>query len=206
MVTGTGQGGDAPDHDEDGDEDGEGAAPTDRSGRRKLRAPTAQSLERLALWHLGRFETTRARLEQVMQRRVERAARAGLVDRKAAAGWIAAILDRLVAGGSVDDGRFARLHVRRLREGGASRRRVVAWLAERGVAAETAAAALDEAEDGAGDAERAAADRFARRRRLGPYRDAEERAEHRERDLAAMGRAGFGYAVARAVIEGDAEA
>jgi regulatory protein len=49
----------------------------------------------------------------------------------------------------------------------------------------------------------AAALTFARRRRLGPYRSAANRVEHRERDLAALGRQGFPYEVARRVIEAD---
>ena len=48
------------------------------------------------------------------------------------------------------------------------------------------------------------------RRRLGPFRAAPERQERRERDLAALARAGFGYDVARRVIgaetPGDVEA
>ena len=55
-----------------------------------------------------------------------------------------------------------------------------------------------------------AAARYARRRRLGPFRAAPEREERRQRDLAALARAGFAYDVARRVIEaetpGDVEA
>jgi regulatory protein len=42
----------------------------------------------------------------------------------------------------------------------------------------------------------------ARRRRLGPYRPA-ERATFREKDLAALARAGFGFALARSVIDAE---
>ena len=51
-------------------------------------------------------------------------------------------------------------------------------------------------------AEREAAWALARRRRLGPFRPA-ERASSRQRDLAAMARAGFGFGLARSVIDGD---
>jgi regulatory protein len=44
---------------------------------------------------------------------------------------------------------------------------------------------------------------LARRRRLGPFRKAEARAEHRLRDLAAMARAGFAYALAEKVIDAE---
>lgn len=45
-----------------------------------------------------------------------------------------------------------------------------------------------------------AAARLVRRRRLGPLRPRADRAEHRERDLAVLGRAGFSFEVARKVI------
>lgn len=53
------------------------------------------------------------------------------------------------------------------------------------------------------DPELAAATTYARRRRLGPWGPAATRAERRPRDLAALGRAGFGYQVARKVVEAD---
>jgi regulatory protein len=64
----------------------------------------------------------------------------------------------------------------------------------------TIAAAL-EGEDGD---EAAAARALARRRRLGPYRPG-ERAPYRDKDLAALARAGFRYDVARAVVDGERE-
>jgi regulatory protein len=42
---------------------------------------------------------------------------------------------------------------------------------------------------------------LARRRRLGPYRPEADREARREKDLAALARAGFGYDIARTVIE-----
>jgi regulatory protein len=49
----------------------------------------------------------------------------------------------------------------------------------------------------------AAAIAYARRRRLGPWRQGDDREEHRERDLAALARQGFGYDTARRVIEAE---
>ncbi|MDE0409722.1 MAG: RecX family transcriptional regulator, partial [Alphaproteobacteria bacterium] len=45
---------------------------------------------------------------------------------------------------------------------------------------------------------------LARRRRLGPWRDPAERAARRQKDLAAMARAGFRLDVARQVIDAEA--
>ena len=55
-----------------------------------------------------------------------------------------------------------------------------------------------------GNAEIEAALRYARRRRLGPYRvDREIATENRQRDLASLGRAGFSYDTARRVVDAD---
>ncbi|HEY9537533.1 MAG TPA: hypothetical protein VIS03_08050, partial [Kiloniellaceae bacterium] len=56
------------------------------------------------------------------------------------------------------------------------------------------------------DVELRAALRYARRRRLGPFRlesGPDDRAERRERDLAALGRRGFDYETARRIIDSD---
>jgi regulatory protein len=64
------------------------------------------------------------------------------------------------------------------------------------IVAETAAALRDEG----GDA--AAAMRLARRRRLGPFRQS-GREEYRQRDMAALGRAGFEYQVAAMIVDAE---
>jgi regulatory protein len=62
---------------------------------------------------------------------------------------------------------------------------------------------LDELAERQGDAELAAAAAFARKRRIGPWRSPAERADRREKDLAAMARAGFAYRVVRLVMDAD---
>ena len=60
--------------------------------------------------------------------------------------------------------------------------------------------------DGAAEAiEDQAARAYAKRRRLGPYRRPDLRAAHRDRDLAALARAGFAYGLARRVIDMELE-
>jgi regulatory protein len=68
------------------------------------------------------------------------------------------------------------------------------------VAAEIIAESLEE---GPGDL--AAAVALVRRRRLGCFRTKAERSVRRERDMAVLARAGFGYDVARKVIEAGSE-
>ena len=98
----------------------------------------------------------------------------------------------LAGSGVVDDAAYAASRARSLARAGRSRRAIGAHLASKGVAQETARAALPEP-----DAELAAALAYARRRRLGPFRaDPDADADARRREVGAMARAGFPQPVA----------
>ena len=89
---------------------------------------------------------------------------------------------------------------------GPLQRRLVALSLRRLLDGDTIDGALAElVEEVDGDTDIAAARAYARRRRLGPWRLSEVRAEHRDKDLAALGRAGFAWEVARAVVDGEEE-
>ena len=89
---------------------------------------------------------------------------------------------------------------RRLRERGSSGRLITARLAAKGLSFDRVRNILED-EDST-DADQQAARIFIRRRRLGPYRpDPEVRADRRQRDLAALARAGFSYSVASAALD-----
>lgn len=170
-------------------------------------APTRASLHEAALRHLSRFAATEAGLVRVLDRRVQRWARMAEAEGAAPAEGVAAartavreVARALVAAGAIDDAAFAQARAARLTRAGRSRRATTAHLAAKGVAAETAAAALPtEAE------EFAAALAYAKRRRIGPFR-AEADADARQRDLAALARAGFPRAVAERAVAMDADA
>jgi regulatory protein len=159
------------------------------------------------LAHLARFAATEAGLRRVLARRVDRWARAAEAEgqedvaRRAAAAKAAAatVAQRMVAQGAVDDAAFAESRARRLLRTGRSRRATLAHLREKGVDAETAAAAVPEGEE----AELAAALAFCRRRRIGPFATAEATPEARLKALGALARAGFGRDVAGRALRMD---
>ncbi len=53
------------------------------------------------------------------------------------------------------------------------------------------------------ETEEQAAWAYAKRRRIGPYRLEEKRADNRERDLASLARQGFSFGLARRIVEAD---
>lgn len=162
------------------------------------------TLHRAALRYLERFESNRARLRAVLERRVmRRASREARDDALAtAAPLIDAVIADLETQGLLSDARFATLTARALRRQGLSDRAVLARLQSKGVTAVMAAEALHAAKDEDGADTRHQARIYARRKRLGPYRTPPDPAR-RDRDLAAMARAGFGYEDARSVLDSE---
>lgn len=167
------------------------------------------SLENAALFYLERFSASTESLRRVLMRRVERAARAFGDDPAEGAALVDDLLRRYQASGLLDDQRYAEGKSRSLLRRGSSPRAIRQDLARRGVDSaliDVALAGL--AEDLADDAlslDHAAAEAYVRRRRLGPYRPAQLRAQYRDRDLAALGRVGFSWDIARAVLGGGGD-
>ncbi len=172
-----------------------------------------ESLSRAAYWYLERFATSAENLRRVLMRRVEKAARAPGAqdsDRGDGAAAIDDIIKRLVRDGLLDDAAYAEARVRSMRAAGKPAKAIKWALAGKGVAAEVAEQAVatidaETAREGE-DANFRAAVKFAKRRRLGPYRDPEKRDACRQKDLAALARAGFGYGLAERIIKADSAA
>lgn len=176
-----------------------------RSGPRKRRVPgrmSAVRLERIAVAHLQRHASSVENLRGLMRRRIAKRCEVNGQDPTEFEAPLAELLARFERAGLLDDRRYAESLARRGRARGASRREIAAKLRHKGVPAELVSAVIEGEAGEASEAE--AAWRYARRRRLGPYRDDPElRRERRDRDLAALGRRGFGFATASGVIDAE---
>lgn len=163
------------------------------SNPRKTRPPLdAAKLDELALSYVGRFATSRAKLLHYLKRKLRER------------GWgddgeppLDALADRLVRLGYVDDRAYALSKARALTGRGYGERRVRQALSLAGIADEEAVDARDLAEAEAVES----ALRFARRRSLGPFAAERPDPRRREREMAAMIRAGHGFGLARAIID-----
>lgn len=143
------------------------------------------SWDRAAANYISRYAPNTRRLRQFLERRgaepaeieeiVAKAVRLGIVDDEA---WAASKARRMIGRGVAP---------------AVARQRLRAQGVDGGAAIETI-------REEQGDPELLAAQAYARRRRLGPWR-AEQTPETRAADLAKMGRAGFSWAVAVQVID-----
>ncbi len=181
-------------------------APPERKGRRTPRKVTPARLESKALAYLERHGGTSASLRRILRNMVSRAARVHDTDMVETAAWIEALIARYEAAGILDDAAFAQARARKLHRRGSSARRIRAALAAKGIAPETAAAAVASLAEETAEPELTAAIAHARRRRIGPYREAAEREDNWRRDMGILARAGFGYDVARRIMDASSPA
>ena len=170
---------------------------------RRPRKATPKFIENAALAYLGRFATSGENLRRVLMRKVERSARAHGSDRAERAAIVDALIGRFTRSGLLDDLTYAEGRVLSMHRRGASARAIRLKLRQKGVADELVEEAVAGLSRVTPEPELAAALRLAERRRLGPYRAAAARPEAREKDLAALARAGFSYDTARRIIEAE---
>ena len=166
-------------------------APNPRRERRPPRPLDAARLDELALTYVARFATTAARLEAYLRRKL------------AERGWDgpapadpAAVAARCVQAGYVDDAAYARMKQGSLLRRGYGPRRVAQALALAGVADDV----RQDMPDCAADARRAAL-ALAAKRRFGPFGPALPDRPTREKQIAAMLRAGHALDTARRLVE-----
>lgn len=172
---------------------------------------TLRRLENIARFYIERFATTSAHLRRVLARRAERARRSHGGDSTEISDWIEQVVARLERLRLVDDARYAADRAASLRRLGRGPGRIRAILAAKGVPRGTIERVLKETsqtESGA-DASLDAAVAYAKRRRFGVFGltppDKMERERKRKRELAALGRAGFPYAIALRALRGETE-
>ncbi len=171
--------------------------------RRGPRRVTASYLENAALHYLERFASSSANLRRVLMRKVARSAHAHGTDLAEGARMVDDLVARYLRSGLLDDAAYAAQQAASLHRRGTSRFGIRGKLKVKGVDAELIGAALDGLGEEQGGGEIAAACALVRRRRLGPYRPPQARAAHRQKDLAALARAGFSLDVARRVLAAD---
>lgn len=176
--------------------------------RRKVpRKVSAQSLENAALFYLARFSAPSGHLRRVLMRRVAQSAKIHGSDPAEGRRWVEDLVERFCRSGLIDDTAYAAGKARSLRRRGTSRVVIGLTLRAKGLTAEQANTAMagltDKTGTSATEDEVVAAARLAQRKRLGPFRPKVARADLRNRDLAALARAGFGYDVARRIVDAE---
>lgn len=173
-----------------------GQSPETSRGRRKAGQPLNDaSLRDIALSYASRYATTAAKLKHYLQRKLREREWAGEDEPR-----VDELVTRFVELGYIDDAQFAEARTRDLLRRGYGARRVAQALHHAGVDSEELALTPPSETE-----ERQAALAFARRRRLGPFGAERPDERRREKQLAALVRAGHDFGTARALVDAASE-
>jgi regulatory protein len=167
------------------------AMPRSYPARKPPRPLDSERLNELALAYLARFATSAAKLEAYLRRKLRERGWEGQGEPP-----VAALVNRCVAAGYVDDAAYARSKAGSLRRRGYGARRVDQALGAAGIGEGLRAENRGEERD-----QRGAALALARKRRLGPFGPPASDRAARERQLAMLLRAGHRLDMAREVVE-----
>lgn len=178
-------------------------------GGRKVKRVSAAYLDRVALHYLERFASSTANLRRMLLRRVDASAQAHDTDPAQGREWVEAMIERYTRQGLLNDAAYAEMKAGGLQRRGGSTRMIRQKLRAKGLDQTQVEAALEGLEGAeSGEADLAAAIAYARRRRLGGFRIDRDgtgaaRTARRDKDIAAMARAGFDLETARRVVDAD---
>lgn len=163
-------------------------------GRRRPAPPLdAAALDRLALRYVERFATTRGKLADYLARKVrERGWEGPPIEPREVA-------ERMATLGYVDDRAFAEMRAAALTRRGLGGGRVAGALRQAKVGEDDAAAVRPAVAEQAV----ATALAFARRKRIGPFAPEPADRPRREKQIAAMIRAGHAFGLARRIVEAE---
>ena len=170
-----------------------------RRAKRQKKPLDPSSLEELALAYVARFATSAAKLERYLHRKLRERGWAGQEDGEDEPD-VAAMVRRYVERGYVDDTVYARARAGDLLRRGYGGRRVRQALGQAGIG-ESVADGVAPHEHAA----RTAAVHLARKRGFGPFASEAPDPARREKQIAAMLRAGHTFDHVRAVLDATGE-
>lgn len=162
-----------------------------------LKRITEKRLYNITLAYLSRFDASAGKVRAMLTRRLMKARLAEEEIPPDAPRWIENVILKMQSLGYIDDARYAENQIRILSRQGKSGRFIAQKLSRDGIDADMLQTLTETNETT--DLDRAR--RFVLRKKMGPYRSPDMRADYRRKDLAALARAGFSYDVACRALE-----
>ncbi len=158
---------------------------------------TQKRLMNIALYYLGRYESSVENLRRVLMRRIVTAKSKGSEIPPQSDLWVESVIKQVRDLGYVNDERFARSVVEKYRQSGKSERYIRMKLTQAGVNRDIQDGVF-QSDDSVffENSDLEAARRLVKKRKLGAFRSVEDRKNYYKKDLAVLARAGFSFEIA----------
>ena len=170
-----------------------------------MRPITQQQLEQAALNYLGRYGSTQKNFQAVLKRKIMRRLPKGEGLTSEHEKWINEITTKCIKYNYLNDIIYAELKIKSMHNSGKSERSITENLKAKGVAQSDIEMAFKNVRsDGEIGGELGAAITFARKRRIGPFRQVRGDAvdyELKQKEFAKMARGGFDFDLIKRIID-----
>lgn len=176
---------------------------TSKTKKSAPKTPTKARLRNIALYYLERFESSESNLKTVLKRRIDKYAFLNKeYNPEQAYSWVEEIVEECVRHKFIDNKRFANIKIEAYLKAGKSKRYIEQKLKQKGINEKIISEAFDNFEYSEIDV----ALNFARKKKIGKYRETKEaQLENRQKDLATLVRAGFDFDIAKDIVYSDNE-
>lgn len=172
--------------------------------QKKPKKITQKRLYNIAAYYLQRYDSSVESLRRTLIRRIDKASRVHEMDKNEAIEWAEDVIKKMIQLDFVNDERYSENQIRGMFRKGASVLKMKAKLKSKGVPDEIIEAKLSYFISITDNADMRAAVKYAKRRRFGAFRTSIEiRKEKRNKDMAAMSRAGFDFSTSKTVIDAE---
>jgi len=175
---------------------------------RKPKKVNEQYLANAALYYLQRFAASRARLQEVLLRKVARRLMLKTPAAEEVRAWmpeIEKLLDRYEASGLINDTALAEARVAGMRRSGGSARGITQKLRQKGLPVAIVENALENYSEAEGVDDAAALQQFMKKKKFGPFRAANIIADEKriKKEISALLRAGYNYQLVKVAMKAE---
>lgn len=174
---------------------------TEKTKKSSPKVPTKVRLRNIALYYLERFESSEENLRTVLKRRIDKYAFLNKdYNPEQAYLWVEEVISECLKQNFINDERFAEFKINNYLNAGKPKRYIELKLKQKGIGEKIIADIFESN----GYSEYNTALNFARKKKIGRFRENEEqRQTNRQKDLATLVRAGFDYDIAKQLLEDD---
>jgi len=178
------------------------------TAERKPKKITPEYLSNAALYYLQRFAASRARLQDVLLRKVARRLMLKTPAAEEVREWLPEIqklLDRYEESGLINDIALAEARVAGMRRSGGSAHGIMQKLRQKGLAVSIVESALESYSEAEGVDDAVALQQFMKKKKFGPFRAANVLADEKriKKEIGSLLRAGFNYQLVKVAMKAE---
>lgn len=165
---------------------------------------TEQRLYNITLFYLERFDSSKLKVKQMLERRIQKEKLKGAIIPDDTPTLIQNVIKRMEDLGYLNDERFAKIQIKNLSQAGKSKSFILNKLKTSGISNNISQELLNAYDEENESSDLTRAEKWLKKHKKGQFRTKDANAFY-QKDLAALARAGFSYDIAQQALQTKAD-